>query len=101
MFECNTKNIVFSFAQMLAHHTAGGCPMRTGDLIATGTLSGSSHRELGSLLEASRNGILPYEMETTGPEKQKISRLFLEDGDIVEFKALGFGTCRGKIMPSK
>jgi fumarylacetoacetase len=101
MFECNTKYIVFSFAQMLAHHTAGGCPMRTGDLIATGTISGPSRRELGSLLEASNNGTESYEMEAVGPEERKISRRFLEDGDIIEFKAPGFGSCKGKVVPSK
>lgn len=101
MFECNTKYVAFSFAQMLAHHTAGGCPMRTGDLIATGTVSGPSRRELGSLLEASKNGTEPYEMETRGLGGQKISRQFLKDGDIIEFKALGFGSCKGKVLPSK
>lgn len=99
MFECNTKNVVFSFAQMLAHHTAGGCPMRTGDLIATGTLSGTTPQTLGCLLEASRNGTEPFQIETGGPQKRQTSRNFLEDGDIIEFSALGFGECKGQIVP--
>ncbi|KAH6710874.1 fumarylacetoacetase [Leptodontidium sp. MPI-SDFR-AT-0119] len=103
--ECNTKHVVFSFAQMLAHHTVGGCPMRPGDLIATGTLSGPNRRELGCLLEATQNGVDPYEMEAQSPGKQNISRTFLEDGDIIKFRAqaqgknglkrVGFGACRG------
>ncbi|KAJ5611969.1 hypothetical protein N7528_009074 [Penicillium herquei] len=100
MFECNTKNVAFSFAQMLAHHTAGGCPMRTGDLIATGTLSGTSRQTLGCLLEASRNGTDPFEMETEGLEKRRNNRRFLEDGDTVLFFAPGFGDCRGQVLPS-
>ncbi|KAL3460091.1 Fumarylacetoacetase [Aspergillus heterothallicus] len=98
MFECNTKYVVFSFAQMLAHHTAGGCPLRTGDLIATGTLSGPSCKELGCLLEATKNGSEPYELHTSGPETQNIVRRYLEDGDIIELRASGFGSCSGRIV---
>lgn len=100
--------MVFSFAQMLAHHTMGGCPMRTGDLIATGTLSGPTSRELGCLLETSRNGLDLYEMESQVPGRQKLSRTFLEDGDVIDLKAqvhgknglgrVGFGACRGGVL---
>jgi fumarylacetoacetase len=88
----------------------GGCPMRPGDLIATGTLSGPTRGELGCLLEATRNGIDPYEMKAQFSGKQNISRAFLEDGDTIEFKAqvqgksglghVGFGACKGKIVAS-
>jgi fumarylacetoacetase len=101
MFKCNTKYVVFSFAQMLAHHTAGGCPLRTGDLIATGTLSGPSRKELGCLLEATKNGSEPYEFHTSGPETKNIVRRYLEDGDIIELKASGFGSCSGLIVSSE
>lgn len=83
---------------MLAHHTTGGCPLRTGDLIATGTLSGPSGRELGCLLEATKNGSEPYEFQTSGPGTQTIVRRYLEDGDIVKLKASGFGSCTGRIV---
>ncbi|RFU31445.1 hypothetical protein B7463_g4871, partial [Scytalidium lignicola] len=103
--ECNTKNVIFSFAQMIAHHTAGGCPLRTGDLIATGTLSGATRKELGCLLEITRNGAELYEIEAVNAAKEKINRSYLEDGDMVEFIAhvrgkmgrVGFGACRGRI----
>lgn len=85
---------------MVAHHTVGGCPLRTGDLIATGTLSGPVRRELGCLLEATIDGSQPYEVEAEHPDKRGISRVYLSDGDIIEFKSLGFGSCRGQLLPS-
>lgn len=84
--------------------------MRTGDLIATGTLSGSTRNELGCLLEVTKNGADPYEMRATGQENVKLSRTFLEDGDTITFTAqargkegvgnVGFGCCKGKIIAS-
>ena len=90
---------------MLAHHTAGGCPLRTGDLIATGTLSGPTPRQLGCLLEATKNGKEQYEIEAEGSDRRNASRRYLEDGDLIEMKAaarstngnVGFGSCRGRI----
>jgi fumarylacetoacetase len=108
---CNTKNVVFSFAQMLAHHTAGGCPMQPGDLIATGTLSGATQPELGCLLEASWNGTRQCTASTkAGAESKSINRVWLQDGDIVQYTAqalpkdglgrVGFGECSGEILAS-
>jgi fumarylacetoacetase len=102
---CNTKNVVFSFNQMLAHHTAGGCPLRTGDLVATGTLSGPTTRQLGCLLEATKHGKESYEIEAENGGEPNVSRRYLEDGDVIEMKAqargkagnVGFGSCRGRI----
>ncbi|KAK3332211.1 hypothetical protein B0T19DRAFT_482545 [Cercophora scortea] len=96
----NSKNLMWSFPQMLAHHTLGGCPMRTGDLLGSGTISGPGANESGSLLELSNNGkkeVLLYGMD---------SRTFLKDGDEVTLRAfasssgsgrVGFGECRGRI----
>ncbi|EXJ69400.1 fumarylacetoacetase [Cladophialophora psammophila CBS 110553] len=104
----NTKNILFSFAQMIAHHTAGGCPLKSGDLIGTGTLSGSTPSELGCLLEATRNGSQPLEGSTLDVHKRKISRAWLEDGDVIKFRVgntgsngrhVDFGCCEGKVVP--
>jgi fumarylacetoacetase len=93
---------------MLAHHTRGGCPVRSGDLIATGTLSGPSRSELGCLMEATQHGTEPYDMEARSPHEGKISRKYLEDGDTVVFNArvlgtdgcgnVGFGSCSGKVL---
>jgi fumarylacetoacetase len=95
---------------MLAHHTVGGCPMRTGDLIATGTLSGPTREELGCLLEITRNGKESIEMNAKDTSDEKVVRTFLLDRDTVEFDAkvehqdgysVGFGTCVGTVLPSK
>lgn len=94
---------------MVAHHTAGGCPMRSGDLVGTGTLSGGTREEVGCLLEASEHGNQPYEMSAVGSTGGKIQRGYLQDGDIVCFSAqasrigcdpIALGICQGQIMPS-
>ncbi|KAH6981413.1 fumarylacetoacetase [Ilyonectria destructans] len=106
--QCNTKNILFSFEQMIAHHTAGGCPMRPGDMIATGTLSGPTERELGCLLELTRDGSNPIELTSMDSKGEAIRRSWLEDRDTVKLRAhgrdaqpnclLGFGPCDGKVV---
>ena len=111
MSNCNTKYAIFSFAQMIAHHTRGGCPLRPGNLLATGTMSGPTRPEQGCFLELSRVGTEAYEMAAVGASESKISRTFLEDGDVVEFTCqvrssdgsgnVGFGACRGKVLPGK
>ena len=84
--------------------------MRTGDLIATGTLSGPTREELGCLLEITRNGNESIEMNAKDAEEEKVVRKFLLDGDTVELDAkvehqdgysIGFGTCVGTVFPSK
>lgn len=107
---CNTKHVVFSLAQILAHHTVGGCPMRTGDLVGTGTLSGPTQQELGCLLEITRDGNENLEIKAEASSKESLVRKYLEDEDTVEFHAkvehpngfysIGFGTCVGTILPS-
>jgi len=97
----NAKNLLFSFPQMLAHHTIGGCNMRTGDLLGSGTISGSSRDSLGSFLEITKNGKEPFESR----EGNKITRTFLQDGDEVVITGrcgslgsyVGFGPCSGKV----
>lgn len=84
--------------------------MRTGDMIATGTLSGRDAEEFGCLLEGTRNGIKPCEARPEDSSGSAITRDYLEDGDEVEFRAqaddgsglgnVGFGSCTGKILPS-
>jgi fumarylacetoacetase len=103
--DCNTNNVIFSFAQMIAHHTRGGCPLRTGDLIATGTLSGPDRENAGCLLEQTRGGTDPYEMVSEDSAVDNVRRAYLEDNDIITFTAqatstkgnVGFGSCSGKI----
>jgi len=99
----SAKNLLFSFPQMLAHHTVGGCPFNTGDLMGSGTISGENKSEKGCLLEQTDNGKVEITLE--GGEKRK----FLEDGDIlsitgvcgnVDGELIGFGECSGRIEPA-
>ena len=95
---------MWSFPQMIAHHTLGGCPLRTGDLLGSGTISGPGGQgESGSLLEMSRGGkqdVLLYGMN---------ARTFLKDGDTITLRGVcgeegarvGFGECRGRVYSTK
>ena len=95
----NARTLYWSMAQQLAHHTSNGCNVRVGDLMASGTISGSKVGSFGSLLEASAGGKNPIEIANG------INRSFLEDGDSVIMTAraeregvrLGFGEVVGKI----
>ncbi|KAK4889554.1 hypothetical protein LTR27_011632 [Elasticomyces elasticus] len=109
MSHCNTKHAIFSFAQMIAHHTGGGCPLRPGNLLATGTMSGPTRPEQGCFLELSKVGTEAYEMTATDLSQRKLIRTFLDDGDTVEITChlrssdgsgnVGFGACRGQVLP--
>ncbi len=98
----NYKEMYYSAAQQLAHHTTSGCPMRTGDLLGSGTISGPTKPERGALLELSWAGKEPITLDT-GEE-----RSFLEDGDTLTLHGaakgdgyqIGFGDCAGKILPA-
>ncbi|KAI6800443.1 Fumarylacetoacetase [Hortaea werneckii] len=98
----SAKNLLFSFPQMLAHHTLGGCPFNVGDLMGSGTISGKSKSEKGCLLEQTENGKVEVELE--GGKRRK----FLEDGDVVSISGacgepgalVGFGECVGEIHPA-
>jgi fumarylacetoacetase len=95
-------NLTWSFAQMLAHHTSTGCPMNSGDLIGSGTISGGTKDSRGCLLEYTWRGTEPIDL----PDGTQ--RRFLQDGDEVIIKAwcesgsatrIGFGDCAGIILP--
>lgn len=98
----NAKNLLFSFQQMLAHHSITGCNMNTGDLLGSGTISGTEPGSWGSLLEITNGGKKPINL-TDGS-----GRLFLEDGDDVilrgmcgeEGSYIGFGDCVGTVEPA-
>lgn len=96
----NTKYLYWNVLQQLAHHTINGCNIRVGDVYASGTISGPDPGSYGSLLELSWNGTKPLQLS------DKVTRTFLEDGDIVTMKGyasrngvrIGFGECTGKIV---
>ena len=81
-------SMYWSPAQMLAHMTVNGASLRTGDLFASGTVSGPEKDQRGSFLELSWGGTEPF-----GPE----GRTFLEDGDTVTLRATAPGTRGGRI----
>jgi fumarylacetoacetase len=96
------RDMYWTFAQMITHHTSNGCPLRAGDLIASGTISGPEKVNRGCLLELTWKGEEPLQL----PNGE--TRIFLEDGDEVRltayceregFKRIGFGSCRGTILP--
>ena len=97
------REMYWTPAQMLAHLTANGASLRTGDLLASGTVSGSSPGEYGSLMELSWGGQKPLTLEDGS------QRTFLEDGDEIVITAsaqgidgesLGFGEVRGRVEPN-
>ncbi|MEX5563874.1 fumarylacetoacetase [Pseudophaeobacter sp. 1A16562] len=98
----NYKEMYYSAAQQLAHHTTSGCPMNAGDLLGSGTISGETKESRGSLLELSWGGKEPLTLET-GDE-----RSFIVDGDTLTLKGaakgdgymIGFGDCVGKVLPA-
>ena len=102
MCRTNYNVMYYSSAQHLAHHTTSGCPMRVGDLLGTGTISGPGAGEMGSLLELTEGGKSP--IAVNGAE-----RTFLEDGDEVslfgyaqgDHYRIGFGPCHGHILPAQ
>jgi fumarylacetoacetase len=96
------REMYWTIAQLVTHHASNGCNLRPGDLIASGTISGSAPDARGCLLERAWRGEQPVPL--TGGE----SRAFLQDGDEVIFRAwceapgarrIGFGDCRGRIVP--
>jgi fumarylacetoacetase len=99
----NARHMYWTPAQMVAHHTSGGCDLHPGDLMGTGTISGPDAGSFGSLFEATLGGRCPLLVQ--GEERR-----FLEDGDEVLLRAratragyasIGFGECRGTIQPAR
>jgi fumarylacetoacetase len=97
----NFRDLYWTAAQMIAHHTSNGCNLRPGDLLASGTVSGPDKGSRGCLLELSWRGTEPVALPT-GEELR-----FLRDGDEVTlrgfcerqgFARIGFGECRGTIV---
>ncbi len=98
----NFRYLYWTICQQLAHHTSNGCNVRTGDLMASGTISGPGAGERGSMLELTWRGGEPLEL----PSGE--TRRFLEDGDTVIMTGwcerhgirVGFGEVRGTLLPA-
>ena len=98
------RDSYWTLAQMVAHQTSNGCNLQPGDLLGSGTLSGTRADSLGSLIELTQGGKVPLEL--AGGEK----RTFLEDGDEViqrgrcakeGYATLGFGEAAGRIAAAQ
>lgn len=97
------SSMYWTLAQMVTHHTSNGCPIRAGDLIGSGTVSGPKRENRGCLLEMTWRGAEPLRLPT-GETRQ-----FLEDGDEVVlkgwceapgFRRIGLGECVGEVLPA-
>ena len=95
--------LYWTLSQMVAHHASNGCPLRPGDLIGSGTVSGPGKENRGCLLEVTWRGTEPLELPTGE------LRRFLEDGDEVTlrgwceapgFRRIGLGECLGIVLPA-
>ena len=100
--ETNYTRMYYSAAEQLCHHAIGGCAMNVGDLLGSGTISGPTKTEYGSLMEMSWAGREPFTLDTGE------TRTFIEDGDTLTLRGaakgdgfqIGFGDCVGTILPA-
>lgn len=97
------RNLYWTFAQMLAHHTSNGCNMEPGDLIGSGTISGEDFTSRACMTELAEAGKKPLVLNA------QESRSWLQDGDEIcfhghaeraGFVSIGFGECRGTLLPA-
>ncbi|MFT7045316.1 MAG: fumarylacetoacetase [Celeribacter sp.] len=98
----NYNRMYYSASEQLCHHAVGGCGMSSGDLLGSGTISGPTPDEYGSLMEKSWAGREPFTLDTGE------TRTFIEDGDTLTLRGaakgdgftIGFGDCTGTIRPA-
>ncbi len=98
----NFKYMYWTMAQQMAHHTVNGCKVNSGDMMGSGTISGSSPDSYGSLLELSWQGTKPVKL------KDGSERKFIEDNDTVTLRGycqkegirIGFGEVSTRLLPA-
>ncbi|WP_034296885.1 fumarylacetoacetase [Herbaspirillum sp. RV1423] len=100
----NFRDAYWTVPQLVAHHTVGGCNLRAGDLLGSGTLSGPTPDSAGSLLELTAGGKHPVHLADGE------TRIFIEDGDTVVMRGwaardglprIGFGEVTGTVLPAR
>jgi fumarylacetoacetase len=99
--ETNYRYMYWSVNQQVAHHTVTGCKLNVGDMLGSGTISGTDENSYGSLFELSQGGTKKIKV---GNEE----RIWIEDGDVITMTAvakgngfnIGFGNCSGEILPA-
>lgn len=97
----NFKYMYWSMAQQLTHHTVNGCPVNSGDMMGSGTISGATPDSYGSMLELTWKGEKPLKM-ADGTERK-----FINDNDTVIMRGycekdgtrIGFGEVSTKLLP--
>jgi fumarylacetoacetase len=97
----NFKYMYWNMVQQLAHHTVNGCPVNSGDMMGSGTISGPTENSYGSMLELTWRGEKPLKM------KDGSERKFIQDNDTVIMRAfsenddvrIGFGEIKTKLLP--
>ena len=97
----NFKNMYWNMSQQLAHHTVNGCPVNSGDMMASGTISGKTPDSYGSMLELTWKGEKPIKL------KDGSERKFIEDHDTIIMRGyceskgrrIGFGEVSSKLLP--
>jgi fumarylacetoacetase len=100
--QSNYKHMYWNMVQQLAHHTVNGCNIRSGDMLASGTISGPTPDSYGSMLEISWRGTKPVSM------KDGSERKFINDNDTVIMRGfsskdgvrIGFGEVSTKVLPA-
>jgi fumarylacetoacetase len=101
LMQSNFRDSYWTIAQLIAHHTVGGCNLGAGDLLGSGTQSGPGEGQGGSLLELTQGGRQPITLANGE------TRTFLQDGDSIELRArcerpgarrIGFGRCEGHVL---
>ena len=104
LMQSNFKDSYWTVAQLVAHHTVNGCNLAPGDLFGSGTQSGATPGQGGSMLELSVGGKQPLTLANGE------TRSFLQDGDTVilrghcareGYRRIGFGDCAGTIIPAR
>jgi fumarylacetoacetase len=90
----NAGGLYWTMPQQLAHATSNGASLRTGDLMASGTISGGGRGSEGSLIELTVNGREPLRLDDGG------ERTFLEDGDEVVLRGGPLAEVRGRVLPA-
>ena len=97
------KNMYWTVGQMVTHHASNGCNLVAGDLLGSGTVSGTTKDSRGCLLERTWRGTEPLQL----PSGE--TRTFLDDGDEVVMRGycdragarrIGLGECRGVVLPA-
>jgi fumarylacetoacetase len=99
----NVRHLYWTVAQMVAHQTSNGCNLQPGDLLGSGTISGTAPHSYGSLMELTQGGKQPLQL--AGGE----TRTFVEDGDeVIErgrcaregYATIGFGEAAAAVRPA-